>query len=210
MTEVVDSSDVVEPPQALWKAPEIPTKYDIIPLHNSDRGSFLRCRRYWDWSSPARNNLSLRADIHGVNIPMWFGTGIHYALEQYYQPGLRRDPVEAWLTWYDIQWRGGIVTGDWLDKVYDLNPRPATAKLVADAPPMWIVRGLEDILPDADGDQFDELNNLGVEMMTFYKRYSEANDNFEVLVVEHDFSIPIWDYENDRILKAVDLTGAQS
>jgi hypothetical protein len=110
--------------QGLWRPPEIPSKFDVVPLHNSDRGSFLRCRRYWDWSSPARNNLPLRADIHGINPNLWFGTGIHWALEQYYQPGLRRDPVEAWTTWFDIQWRGGTVTEEWLDRVYDLNPRP--------------------------------------------------------------------------------------
>ena len=204
---------------ALWKAPEIPGKYDIIPLHNSDRGSFLRCRRYWDWSSPARNNLSLRADIHGVNTDLWFGTGIHWALEQYYAPGqaIRRDPVEAWLTWYDVQWRGGTVGTEWLDKVYDLNPRPVppnTPEYLAqfgdkpiefDTMDLWVVRGLEDILPDADGDKYEELRELGLRMMTFYKQYAEANDAFEVLVVEHDFSIPIWDYENDCILTATDL-----
>jgi len=197
--------------QALWRPPEIPTKFDVIPLHNSDRGNFLRCRRYWDWSSPARNNLSLRADIHGINTNLWFGTGIHYALEQYYQPGLRRDPVEAWTTWFDIQWRGGTVTADWLDKVYDLNPRVVNEHFkyhdprTGDDGIMYVVRGLEDILPDADGDEFDELRELGVQMMTFYKQYAGVNDGFEVLVVEHDFSIPVWDYENDCILKAVDL-----
>lgn len=202
--------------QGLWRPPQIPTKYDIVPLHNSDRGSFLRCRRVWDWSSPTRNNLSLRADIHGVNTDLWFGTGIHWALEQYYAPGqaIRRDPVEAWTTWFDIQWRGGTVTSEWLDRVYDLNPRAVLEEHqwgnVESGDPRkiyktWIVRGLEDILPDADGDIYDGLRELGVQMMTFYKEYAEANDAFEVLVVEHDFSIPIWDYENDCILKATDL-----
>jgi hypothetical protein len=195
---------VTEVAQALWKAPEIPGKYDIVPLHNSDRGSFLRCRRYWDWNSPSRNNLSLRADIHGVNTDLWFGTGIHWALEQFYQPGLRHDPVESWTTWFDVQWRGGTVTEEWLDRVYDLNPRPVGPSGLG-GPELYIVRGLEDILPDADGDKFDELRELGVRMMTFYKEYAEVNDGFEVLVVEHDFSIPIWDYDNDCILKTVDL-----
>src|SRR3569833_1332499 len=106
-----------------YTPPEIPNKYDIIPFHSSDRGSFKMCRRRWDWSSPARQNLTVRADIYGVSMPLWFGTGIHYALEKFYHPGLRRDPVEAFKTWFDIQWRGGIVTADWLDLVYDLNPK---------------------------------------------------------------------------------------
>jgi len=132
---------------------------------------------------------------------LWFGTGIHWALEQYYTPGLRRDPVEAWLTWFDVQWRGGTVTEEWLDRVYDLNPRPMEHK----GEHLWVVRGLEDIIPDADSLEYDELKELGIQMMTAYKKFAEMRDNFEVLVCEHDFSIPIWDYEHDTILQAVDL-----
>lgn len=199
-----------------YAPPEIPSKWDIIPIHNSDRGSFKRCRRYWDWSSPARNNLSIRADVHGVNNALWYGTGIHWALEQYYNPGLRRDPVEAWRTWFDIQWRGGIVTEEWLDKVYDLKPQPVPNTFTTDGfdlaqgfpdeepPQTYRVRGLEDILPDPDHNQFDEMYELGIQMMDYYKMYAEANDDFDVLMTEHTFSIPVWDYENDRILCAID------
>jgi Zierdtviridae exonuclease len=183
--------------EPIYKAPEIPSKWEIIPIHNSDRGSFKRCRRYWDWNSPARHNYTVRADVYGVNIPMWFGTGIHYALEQFYNPGLRRDPVEAFRTWFDIQWRGGTVTPDWLDLVYDLNPEPADAGL-------FKVKGLSSILPDPDHLEFEELLTLGVKMMEFYKEYAANHDGFEVVMAEHNFSIPIWDYEYDRILKAHD------
>jgi hypothetical protein len=201
--------------QPLYKAPEVPSKWDIIPIHNSDRGSFKRCRRYWDWNSPARTNLTLRADVHGVNFPLWFGTGIHYALEQYYQPGLNRDPVESWKTWFDIQWRGGIVTEDWLDKVYDLRPQRVPdnsidireivmgSSTTLDST-VWRVRGLEDIIPSPNHEEFDEHYILGIEMMKFYREYAAKHDDFVVLLAEHDFSVPIWDYANDRILKAID------
>jgi len=179
----------------------IPDKYDVIPIHNSDRGSFKRCRQYWYWNSPARTNLNLRADVHGISLPLWFGTGIHYALEQNYNPGIRRDPVEAWKTWFDVQWRGGIVTEEWLPLVYDLKPKPSPQANIAS----WQVRGLEDILPDPDHNQFDELFELGIEMMTFYKRYAEVNDDFDVVLAEHTFSIPVWDYKNDCTLTAVDI-----
>lgn len=193
--------------------PDIPSKWDIIPIHNSDRNSFKRCRRYWDWNSPARQNLILRADIHGVSIPLWFGTGIHYCLEQYYNPGLQRDPVESWRTWFDIQWRGGIVTEDWLDKIYDLKPQavesqtPTGLLMYADAgspSQLYKVRGLEDIIPDPDHNTFDDLFILGTQMMDFYKEYAEKNDDFTVLMVEHDFSVPIWDYEKNTILRMID------
>jgi hypothetical protein len=205
MTETL-TSNVIQ----AYVPPEIPNKYDIIPIHNSDRASFKKCRRYWEWSSPAKHNLMLRADIHGINKPMWFGTGIHYALEQYYTPGLRRDPVEAFSTWFDIQWNGGTVTEYWLDKVHDLKPKPVNQvhfsddALMHESNDLWTVRGLENILPDPDHGEFMELKHLGTEMMRFYKTYAEKNDDFYVLMTEHDFSVPIWDYENNKLLRAVD------
>src|SRR5262249_23549471 len=152
-----------------WHAPEIPGKYDIIPVHNSDRASFKRCRRYFNWTSPARENLMLRADTSGINTDLFFGTGIHYALENFYNPVLRRDPVESWRTWFNVMWRGGLVGEEWLDKVYDLNPRE---KPDLSGHTMWVVRGLEDIIPDADGDEYDDLRELGERMMAAYKEYA--------------------------------------
>ena len=187
-----------------YAPPVIPSKYDIIPIHNSDRASFKRCRRYWDWSSPTRHNLMIRADIYGVNKNLWFGTGIHWALEQYYNPGLRRDPVESFLTWFSIQWDGGIVTHDWLDKVYDLKPKEVTNPGLPLNDSKWQVRGLNDILPSPDHAEFNELKILGEEMMKFYKQYAAKTDNFTMFMTEHDFSVPIWDYENNKILTAID------
>jgi hypothetical protein len=142
---------------------------------------------------------------------MWFGTGIHYALENYYSPGLKHSPVESWRTWYDIQWNGGIVTADWLDRVYDLNPEITDRERSWDHPEgegdpvLYRVRGLNDILPDPDPAEFEELLHTGTEMMKFYESYAAKNDDFKVLVAEHDFSVPIWDFENDCILRATDV-----
>jgi hypothetical protein len=190
-------------PQGIGFQVEIPDKYEVIPLHNSDRGSFRRCRQYWDWNSPARTNLTLRADVHGINLPMFFGTGIHYALENYYSPAIRRSPVEAFKTWFDIQWRGGVITEQWLPLVYDLAPKAAP---IGDGHlPIFSIRGLEEILPDPNHEEFDELFELGIKMMEFYEKYAEVNDDFDVILAEHTFSIPIWDYDNERILTRVDI-----
>lgn len=207
----------------VWKSIEIPNKFDILPIHNSDRSQFKRCRRYWDWSSPTRTNLTPRADIHGVNPDLFFGTGIHYALEQWYQPGIKRDPVEAFKTWWNVQWRGGTVTEEWLPRVYDLAPKPVpystenmkdaglisvdaiVGEGMSDHKSLWVVRGLEDILPDPDLDEWEELLTLGIHMLEHYKEYAAIHDDFEVIVAEHDFSVPIWDYEHDCILTARDL-----
>src|SRR3954452_15910762 len=109
--------------ETVYRKVEIPNKYDIIPIHTSDVASFLRCRRYWNWSSPTRSNLRHKVEIYGIDTNLWFGSGIHYALEMYYNPALRRDPVEAFQTWFEYQWNGGIVTEDWLDRTYDINPQ---------------------------------------------------------------------------------------
>jgi hypothetical protein len=69
----------------------------------------------WDWSSPMRNNLRQKVSQSGMYFPLWFGTGIHYALAQFYNPILRRDPEETFRSWYQLQWEGGLVTEDQLD-----------------------------------------------------------------------------------------------
>jgi hypothetical protein len=116
----------------------------------------------------------------------------------FYNPGLRRDPVEAFKTWYNIQWHGGVVTEEWLDLVHDFRPQPIDQIT-------WRVRGLEDIIPDPDHELYEELYELGVAMMEAYKGYASLMDGFNVLMVEHNFSVPIWDYENQTILKRVDV-----
>jgi hypothetical protein len=157
--------------------------------------------------------LTIRADVFGVNPNFFQGNGIHYALENLYQPGIKRDPIESFSEWFDIQWRGGTVTEDWLPRVYDLQPvriNVGTAqghdgKLGMPHMDMYRVRGLEDILPDPDHDEWLGYRELGIEMLKNYKRYAEIYDDFEVLVAEHDFSVPIWDFENNCTLRMVDM-----
>lgn len=170
---------------------EVPSKWDIIPIHASDIGNFQRCRRYWDWTSPTRTNLRRRVEIYGVNVPLWFGTGIHYALEKYYNPTLKQDPVVTFEEWFKLQWEGGLILKDQRDITYDLSPRDFDEN-------HFTVRGLRDILPDADHEEFQGYHDLGVGMMTFYKDYSAREDNFEVVAAESTFSIPLGFEWTDR------------
>jgi PD-(D/E)XK nuclease superfamily len=170
-------------------APAIPSKWDTIPIHASDVASFLRCRRYWAWSSPSRLNLRRRVDIGGVNILLWYGSGIHYALEQYYNPFLKRDPIEAFRTWYEYQWEGGIVTEDWLERLYDNHPQPIPSSRKPYT--LYKVRGLKEIHPDPDHEEFEYHRDLGIGMLEFYKEYAERNDDFIVIAAEAVFSIPL-------------------
>ena len=180
--------------EVVARVPAVPSKWDIIPIHTSDIGNFKRCRRYWDWTSPTRNNLRRRVDIHGINIPLWFGTGIHFALEQYYDPILKRDPVEAFLTWYQYQLDGGVVTEEWLDRTYDIHPRLDNPDgPIDDGPQIWKIAGLKELLPAWEVYEEDlELHReLGVGMMTFYKEYAKKNDNFVCVAAESTYSIPL-------------------
>lgn len=184
MTQVVD----------IFKEIEYPSKYDIIPIHNSDRATFKFCRRQFAWSSPAHGNLIRRSSIHGIYEPFWFGGGIHDALRAYYDPILSEDPATVWLTWFDLQWHGGTIFEHQLKEFVDRNPECISH---SDAPDdtMYKVDGLKDIIPFGDNEEtiehFMMLRDLGRGMMEFYKSYAEANDNFDVVAVEHDFSVPI-------------------
>jgi len=184
--------------QIVTSLPPIPNKYDIIPIHASDIASFKRCRRYWDWTSPTRTNLRRKVQIYGISPPLWFGTGIHYALQMMYDPILRRDPVEAFSTWFALQWEGGVVEEDYLDQSYDIHPVP----MLDDSDPMqalqlaengqkYRIEGLRDLLPDPDEEEFFGYRDLGVGMMEFYKGYATREDNFTVIAAESSFSVPL-------------------
>lgn len=175
---------------------DIPSKYDIIPIHTSDRQTFKGCRRKWNWSSPARQNLTRRVDVHGVYEPFWFGTGIHYAIQKYYDPSYNEPAVIAFETWFNLQVNGGYITEDELPEYADRNP------VLVDNGLYW-VKGLSTLDPYYDGDKMDEYLDIGIGMMTYYSQYAQANDNFTVIAVEQTFSIPITD-ENGNPLYAFD------
>lgn len=188
--------------------PTIPSKWDIIPIHNSDRATFKFCRRQWSWSSPSRANLIRKASVHGIYEPFWFGEGIHYALQRYYDPLLKEDPATTWLTWFDLQWHGGLVTASEVHKFADREPQdvsyPKGGLPHGEHPhdygyegEIYKVAGLKEILPFGDDpeieDKFMNYRDLGEGMMKFYKSWAEVNDNFTVIAVEHEFSVPILD-----------------
>lgn len=177
-------------------APPIPSKWDIIPIHASDRATFKFCRRQWAWSSPSRANLIPKSSVHGIREPLWFGSGIHYALERFYNHVLHEDPVIAFTTWFMLQWEGGLVSESEVKEFADRNPIQTVGNpgnYDGDTVPTFRVDGLKDILPMPDEDHFMELLDLGQGMMRFYKEYAQREDNFSVIATEHEFSVPILD-----------------
>ena len=171
----------------------VPDKYDIIPIHTSDRSTFKDCRRRWAWSSPAQQNLVPKVSIYGIYVPFWFGEGIHYALEKHYDPFLKEDAEVAWETWFNLQWIGGKIKESELEQFKDRKP-------YQDEDGQWHTQGLVDVLPDVDYEKFEALLELGKGMMRNYKDYSERNDDFDVVATEHIFSVPIMDPNTGRPL----------
>jgi hypothetical protein len=201
------------------QAPPTPSKWDIIPIHTSDRGTFKHCRRQWGFSSPSMRNLIPSAKVHGIREPLWFGTGIHYALEKFYNPLLSEDPVLAWLEWFDLQWNGGYVTEDEVAEFVDRNPTKMVITPQAQTPEglwddtgseqtIYKVDGLSELMPFADNQEtvehFMHLRQLGEGMMKFYVGFAEDNDNFNVISTEHDFSVPILEPNTENVLYMVD------
>lgn len=122
---------------------------------------------------------------------LWFGTGIHYALEMYYDPILQRDPVESFQTWFQYQWDGGVVGEEWLDRTYDIHPRLVAP--TTDATDRYNVRGLKELLPNVEvvQEEFELHRELGIGMMTFYREWAEKNDDFVTVAAESVYSIPL-------------------
>jgi hypothetical protein len=105
-------------------------------------------------------------------------------LQKAYDPTLKEDPVVVFLAWFDLQLYGGEVTKDELKEFADREPIKYTDNT-------WKVSGLADLLPFFNEEEFLELRDLGRGMLEFYKDFSQRNDDFRVISVEHDFSVPI-------------------
>jgi hypothetical protein len=58
----------------------------IAVIRTSDRIQFKQCRRKWNWGSHLRGNLKSKQKAS----PLWFGSGIHFALEDFH--GKQRFP----------------------------------------------------------------------------------------------------------------------
>src|SRR6185436_15978480 len=52
----------------------------VAIVRTSDRSNFRRCRRRWNWSSHLRQALSPREHAS----PLWFGSGCHFAWEDFH------------------------------------------------------------------------------------------------------------------------------
>src|SRR4051812_44228 len=64
---------------------------NVARIRTSDRISFKRCRRKWGWNSHLRSNLGPKES----QSPLWFGTGMHFALENFHGYNNYGSPTDA-------------------------------------------------------------------------------------------------------------------
>lgn len=127
-------------------------------LHTSERMFFKKCRQLWDFTSPNRQNL----EPDRTPLPLWFGTGIHKALDVYYEPSTPRDPMLA------------------LDEFRDFCALSRKAYEAVEGE-LWVEQG----------EFFDEQEALGLGMLDHYFSWCSTQDDFEVVFVEKELLAPV-------------------
>lgn len=68
---------------------------DELYIRTSERSLFKKCRRLWAWTSP----LKAYREIKDKPNYFWFGTGMHYALEDYHGYNKYGHPAAAFLAY---------------------------------------------------------------------------------------------------------------
>jgi len=133
--------------------------HNTVQIRIHDIMEFLRCRRAWDLSSPLRKNLTPIQP----NKNLFLGTGVHYALQQYYDPatfneGILIDPTEPFKEWFEKE----------KQKIYTENE---------------ITVELEEMLQE----QYD----LGMGMLEHYAGWAPQHDDFTVIGTELELQVPL-------------------
>lgn len=90
----------------------------VAIIRTSDRNVFRRCRRLWNWSSHLRQGL---APTEAAS-PLWFGTGFHFAMEDFHGYRKYSHPVKAFeayvkATYKQAKGNPRLLPYDWSDLV---------------------------------------------------------------------------------------------
>lgn len=73
---------------------ELPSE---INIRTSGRTLFKKCRRLWGWTTSFKGNL----EVNIRPIYFWFGTGMHFALEDFHGNNYYEHPAAAFLAYYE-------------------------------------------------------------------------------------------------------------
>lgn len=157
----------------------------IFRLSTTERQEFKECRRRWDFGSLSRQGI----EPNRPAMALWFGTGIHFALEQLYKyrkvyPVADQDEE----TFIEGVWR------DWAAKEMD--------RIAASQGKLW----------DEQVAEFNKSVELGVGMLQGYCTWSVAADAKDVtgfkrmLYTEKEFAVAVPD-ESGEPYRFVDISG---
>ena len=133
-------------------------------IRTSDRVKYRKCRQLWDFSSDIRMGYKPVKEIEALE----FGTAIHAGLEAWYNSFSFPYEVK-----YAVMLKAFIETVNSQLRELEDNPH---------------------FTVDSETEQeFEERRVLGTGMLNYYADYSMKNDSFEVVDVEYEFQIPLFD-----------------
>lgn len=149
----------------------------IFRLSTTERQEFKECRRKWDFASLSRQGI----EPNRPAVALWFGTGIHHALEMLYQRRATYGVDPAY--------------------VEEMNDRDYVHKVWTD----WYNKELkrleesQTVLWDEQKQALEETQELGLRMLENYETWSSVADHNDgtgfkrVLYTEREFAVAIPD-----------------
>jgi len=149
----------------------------IFRLSTTERQEFKECRRRWDFASLSRQGI----EPNRPAVALWFGTGIHHALEMLYQ---RRAEFGA-----DPAYFGEMSDYDYVQKTW-LDWYDAELKRLEES---------QTVLWDEQKQALEETRDLGQKMLANYEAWSSVADYKDstgfkrVLYTEREFAVIIPD-----------------
>jgi hypothetical protein len=128
----------------------VTNKRSRYTLRTSDRRVFRRCLRKWDHLSSMRKNLQRAGTEQNINF--WFGSAIHFAMEDYHGWNKYGDPRKAFYAYYQAFDENELPSG--AEACYELGMAMLSYYLT------WYPRynsatGFETVWLNADGDEVE-------------------------------------------------------
>jgi PD-(D/E)XK nuclease superfamily len=146
---------------------------NAIFIHTSDRLSYKKCRRRWNWVSKIRHNLRPIQRAMALE----FGTAIHAAQEVFYNP-------ETWFLRGTPQW-----------EVVEQAALRAFRQSMIELKEAYLRKTKQEALYDEAKEEWETHFELGQKMLIHYFKWSEGRDNFTPVATELDFVVYLFDYE---------------
>lgn len=94
----------------------------MFEIHTSERILYKRCRRKWEFQSPNKRNVQSKTES---SIHLWFGSGWHYALEDFHGYNIYGHPYKALEAYYNAFKDGQLPLPAEADEYMELGEKMA-------------------------------------------------------------------------------------